>query len=211
MAYSLGKQLRTIRKEAGFSIRELSDRTRIPLNYVRGLEHEEFDRLPPPVYVKGFLQRWAHACGVGADGMLAQFYRENTFLFHTAPHHRLPKLKQPSLIISMRSVALGLAFGAILVLLGYFYYNQILSLNEPEVEVVTPAEFSSVTQSSTVVLEGRSKAVSEIVVGGEVVSVGDGGEFQIPLALADGLNTIVVHARGSNGDTVEVIRKVLKL
>ncbi len=50
-----GPLLRAVRESQGVSIREIGQRTKIGAAHLEALEGEEFDSLPAPVYVRGFV------------------------------------------------------------------------------------------------------------------------------------------------------------
>jgi flagellar biosynthesis protein FlhG len=56
------KQLREIR---GMSLRDVADRTKVGSFHLDCIENERFDRLPAPVYLRGFVKEFART--VGAD------------------------------------------------------------------------------------------------------------------------------------------------
>ncbi len=55
----LGELLRKTREAKGLSLAQVEEVTRIHSAYLQALEEEAYDRLPPLVYVKGFLKNYA--------------------------------------------------------------------------------------------------------------------------------------------------------
>jgi Helix-turn-helix domain len=53
-----GAILVRFRELAGVSQEEIQERTKISLEYIRGMENNRFDRLPQVVYVKGFMRSY---------------------------------------------------------------------------------------------------------------------------------------------------------
>jgi hypothetical protein len=53
-----GSILIRLREMAGVSHDEMQERTKISLEYIRGMENNRFDRLPQVVYVKGFMRSY---------------------------------------------------------------------------------------------------------------------------------------------------------
>ena len=66
--FEIGNSLREARMRQGFDFPELEQATKIRGKYLRALEQEEFDQLPGPTYVKGFLRSYAEYLGL--DGQL---------------------------------------------------------------------------------------------------------------------------------------------
>lgn len=55
----IGEALRSTRERRGLSIDEVARETRISPRFLEALEAEQFDELPAPVYVRGFLRSYA--------------------------------------------------------------------------------------------------------------------------------------------------------
>ncbi|MEX2008050.1 MAG: helix-turn-helix domain-containing protein [Candidatus Spechtbacterales bacterium] len=211
MPATLGEKLKQARTEAGFTFRELSEATKVPVNHLRSLEREEFEKLPPPVYTSGFLQRWAKVCGIEVDDVVAQFYRENKFLFQSSAKERpVPKATQQLFFIHFWYVVVGVFAGVGALLAGVFYYSQFDALSTPEIEIVSPAAFSSISHAEWIAIEGEVRAARRVFVGGQEARV-EGNTFRHELSLQEGLNTISITIEGENGQQIEAIRKVLKL
>jgi len=66
--FEIGNTLREARLRRGLDIAECEAETKIRAKYLRALEEEEFDLLPAPSYVRGFLRTYAEYLGL--DGQL---------------------------------------------------------------------------------------------------------------------------------------------
>ncbi|WP_028775821.1 helix-turn-helix domain-containing protein [Shimazuella kribbensis] len=55
----LGYHLRSSREQLGISIEELSNATRIDLEYLKAMEQGDFDSLPGPVYIRSYLRTYS--------------------------------------------------------------------------------------------------------------------------------------------------------
>jgi hypothetical protein len=66
--FEIGNSLREARLRRSISFAQAEQVTKIRSKYLRALEDEQFDQLPAPTYVKGFLQ--AYADYLGLDGRL---------------------------------------------------------------------------------------------------------------------------------------------
>lgn len=69
-----GEVMRQVRESLGIELREISERTKIGTTYLGAIEGEAFDKLPAPVYVRGFLTEYAKAIGIDPDRMLDSYY-----------------------------------------------------------------------------------------------------------------------------------------
>lgn len=65
-----GPALKTAREQAGLSIREVSNRTKINISILRALEEENFEATPRArVYVRGFVRCIAEEIGLNPDAV----------------------------------------------------------------------------------------------------------------------------------------------
>jgi cytoskeletal protein RodZ len=63
----IGAYLRHVREESGLSLEEVAARTLIQTRMLKAIEEGKLHQLPEPVYVQGFIRRYAEAMGL--DGM----------------------------------------------------------------------------------------------------------------------------------------------
>jgi hypothetical protein len=62
--FEIGNSLREARLRQQLDFPELEQQTKIRAKYLKALEDEQFDVLPAPTYVKGFLRNYADALGL---------------------------------------------------------------------------------------------------------------------------------------------------
>ena len=60
----LGADLRRIRESRGIALREVAASTKIGLRFLEYIEEDRLALLPPPVYLRGFLQEYARVLGL---------------------------------------------------------------------------------------------------------------------------------------------------
>jgi hypothetical protein len=71
---STGAYLRWQREQAGLSIRQLADRTKIGSVKLEDIEFERADHLPATVYLRGFVFEFARSLGLVNATQLSEFY-----------------------------------------------------------------------------------------------------------------------------------------
>src|SRR6266545_1746926 len=71
---STGAYLRWAREQAGLSISQLADRTKIGSVKLEDIEAERVGHLPPPVYLRGFVYEFARCLGLVNAFQLSEFY-----------------------------------------------------------------------------------------------------------------------------------------
>lgn len=72
----IGQKLKTAREAQGLSLRQIYERTKIPMGHLLSIDGAQADELPEPVYVAGYIKRYAEC--VGLDGQsLSEDYRKH--------------------------------------------------------------------------------------------------------------------------------------
>ncbi|MQA74369.1 MAG: helix-turn-helix domain-containing protein [Solirubrobacterales bacterium] len=72
----IGEVLREAREREGLDLREVEQRTKIRLKYLRALEAEDWVELPSSAYAKGFLRTYAQLVGLDAEALVDEFRRQ---------------------------------------------------------------------------------------------------------------------------------------
>jgi cytoskeleton protein RodZ len=70
----IGTQLKTARNEHGFRLSDVARELRISGDYLKLLESGEFDQLPAPTYVSGFLRSYGKFVGLDGAELASRFY-----------------------------------------------------------------------------------------------------------------------------------------
>lgn len=70
---SIGSYLKRLREQLGFTLQDISSKTKISLAYLGYLENEEFSALPNEVFIKGFLRSYAQVLGLEEADLLERF------------------------------------------------------------------------------------------------------------------------------------------
>jgi cytoskeleton protein RodZ len=68
---NIGITLRSTRIQRGLTIEQVAQDTRISARFLEALENEEFDELPAPVYVRGFLRSYCNYLHLDPQPLLA--------------------------------------------------------------------------------------------------------------------------------------------
>lgn len=72
----LGYHLRSTREKLGISIEELSEATRIEVEYLDAIERGEFEALPGPVYIRSYLRTYSIYVNLDPRKVI-KIYQEN--------------------------------------------------------------------------------------------------------------------------------------
>ncbi len=129
------------REARGLSLHDIFEMTRVSLVNLEAVEREDFDRLPPPVYARNFIRKYAHAVGIDEKTILDRYARHLDSLKEPIDEN---KVQKPWPEANRRYTFLFLSLAAV-VLLGIlvsviFLYDQAGS--PPSPAPVAPVESS---------------------------------------------------------------------
>ena len=72
---AIGATLRDARRRYGLEVREVEERTKIRARYIRALENEDWETLPAPAYIRGFLRTYGQLLGLDGEMLADEFRR----------------------------------------------------------------------------------------------------------------------------------------
>jgi len=120
---SFGRYLKAARFEKGIKLEEVSEETKIGMDYLLLIEKEDHDRLPADVFVKGFLRAYAQAVGADSDKSVGLYLESRQHFQDTAEFDAdLKKAGQafwPRLLLSLGALLGIIVFSIFLISLFY--------------------------------------------------------------------------------------------
>ena len=69
----LGVLLKSRREELGLTHAQVSEQTKLRPHFIEALENEDWDHLPSPAFVKGFIRSYARILGLSEEGLIALY------------------------------------------------------------------------------------------------------------------------------------------
>lgn len=179
-ANSLGEQLRQARQRRGTSLREISDHTRISMQYLEAIETDDYKRLPGGIFNRSFIKAYARHIGFDEQEALelyARTAREHGESFDevaTSPvRSRIytdgDSSRSPLLTAFLSALIVGiLVLG---VYAGLHFYRRTESNSGQPTPLPSPA--SSATTNGTLAPQGQQQQ------GGTLAPVNAANAFQI--------------------------------
>jgi len=70
-----GKALKQVRERMGVERQTISKETKISIKTLEWIEEEAFEKLPPLVYLKGFLKSYAQSLGLDSQKVIEEYIR----------------------------------------------------------------------------------------------------------------------------------------
>lgn len=210
---TLSDKLKALRESRGLGIKEFSQELKIHVSDLRNLENGVYEKLPAPVYIKGFLKRYAQFCQ-SPFVELCQLYDKERLVFE-----KLNK-KSPDVVRTMQTSRSARPFltpkilitilGAVLVvgLLGYFGYQINFLIQSPIIILESPST-DIITWDKNLIIKGIASTNAQLWLNNQAFKTDKEGHFESLLVLSQGLNSIKLVAENSFGKKTEVTRSVM--
>lgn len=204
-----GQKLRDERQSRGLSLSQVSESTKIKVEFLEAIEKGDYHKLPSSSYAYGFVRNYTRFLKIAEKEILPLFRREFDAekVYKVLPEglvgqKEIPlkrfKIKQAVILIVLLFVLL---FGFIIFQYRYAFIN-------PPITLFNPSEMSVLT-SSTILVLGKTDPNSTITVNDEQVSVNGDGTFKKEITGFPGKATITIKAVNRFGKQTTIERHVV--
>ncbi len=187
---------------------KLAELTDIPIHYLTALLNNDFSKLPPTPYVRGYLTKLAEVLRVDAD-LLLKIYKEEAGLKMLRTSGPLDKL--PSNRFSLKNSSRAKFFiGLVLILAVIFFVLKAGSfLGSPKIKIFSPAADNLIVRNLSINLSGEISKKDKLTINGEEVAPEESGYFQKSFSLQPGINTIEFKVKRFLGRETTVIKQII--
>lgn len=211
-ADSFGAFFRELREESGLSVDKLSELVKINKQYIDYLENEQFAKLPPAVYTRGFIVRCSKFLkNSNADHLLHLYARKVNQAAETkSALMPLARIKRhDSFLFGPQQLAL-LAASIFLLMVATFLAARLTPFFfAPEIKITDPSAENTVVNFSKVIVKGQASFVSLLTLNNEELYIGKNGAFLKEVKLEEGVNRLVFETKNIFGRKAEMVRKVV--
>jgi len=207
---TVGEILTTERVKQHKTLLQIHRQTKIPLKTLIALEANDFNHLPPTIFIIGFIKIYSQVLGLSSEKLLAIFRRDWQ---KKDTKEILPLvLKQSAnwrtkLRWTPKITGLVLIFAFIALFLAYFGFQLIKLLMPPTLTIEKPLENQEINQE-TVEIIGQSSPDTGVYINDQLVNTNEKGRFSYQLRLFPGENTLVVSALDRRQKKTTIIRKI---
>lgn len=201
---SVGEMLRSRRELLNITLDKLAQKTGIPSKYLRQIEEGEWGKLPSPVYVRGFLRKYAAAVGTNADEVVRRYDSEES-----QPVEAVAVKRKFLIDLSPRAFRTLGAVIVFLVLVGYIGYQLAAIFIPPALTIESPARDEVTVTEEQIMLRGTVEPGSTLLLNSELIATNPGGGFEKLIELLPGLNTLEIKAVSKFNRETVIIRRVI--
>jgi cytoskeletal protein RodZ len=194
----LGSEITRLRLGLGLSIVEVSTASGVPKRVLSILESGDHAKLPPEVYVRGYIKNLAPVLHVGAETLLAAYARESAISDTMSPKKSYSasqkSLQGSTITLTPRAVLLTVAVFLVLGVMGYFVWGFYRFVSTPLLLITSPATLVTSTTTESAEVRGQTDKGSTVLLNGVPLPVDKDGYFTTTIPLSQGVNTLRIEA-----------------
>lgn len=202
---TLGEKLKKIRESLRLTFDEVEKATKIQKKYIKAIEANDYNSLPPDVYTRGFLKSYSKLLGIKESKVLEMYKKERGILdnIKQAKKSKSSKhLKSPRVIITPRTIVIFFTILVALVIIGYIGYNLLAFTSSPRLIIFSPQDNAVITKSFIDIV-GKTDEGAEIFINGQKVNTSEEGDFKVTVSIGQkGVNSIKIVAKNSKNGRI---------
>lgn len=199
---TVGEILSAAREKKKLTLEQVEKATRIRAKFLLALEKNEFNKLPPGTFTRGFIKNYAAFLNLPVEETLAFYRRQENFDKTPPPPKSLKPNHFPSLTFSTLAVIVLIAL-----FFGYLIYSYFKFAGSPTLLINSPAN-NVVLKEERIEIVGKTDPEAGLTINNQPVAVNENGSFNITVPLQPGLNTLTVVATNKFKRQTTVIRNL---
>jgi len=208
----LGEKLAKKRISLGLDVKDIEKAIRIRHKYIEMIENGRYDKLPPDVYVRGFVRNYAAYLKLDPDKVMKLYERERGLLENVNKAKKgVPVVKPlvaPRLVVTPKTITIAGIVCIALLILGYIGWQVSILTAPPKLVVTNPSNNVNIVGDS-VNVEGTTDTGATLYINDVEVGIDQGGTFKERISLQDGVNNIRIKAQNKMGRNSEITRTVV--
>ena len=173
-----------------YSLEKIARDLHVKKEYLEALEAGDWQNLPEPPFVKGFIKSYAAYLGLDPSHMTALYRRE----YDEKKYPSKAVIRRPKKIVFTYNKLLTITiFAVVFTFVGYLTVQYLSLLSAPKLEIYAPQD-DSTTSIPYVVISGQTQKDAQVAIEGMFVPIDEVGNFSYQLELKDGQNIIEIIA-----------------
>lgn len=206
---TVGQILKETREAKLYTLEDVEKAIKIRREILVALESDNYKKLPPPTFVRGFIKNYAAFLGLDANNLLAVFRREFAEDRHkpyimdafSNPVGK-PKFKfTPTQLLGAVIVVVVMSFFVYL----WVQYRQFVGA--PQLSIIAPQDQMTVSDPNLGVI-GKTDPEVKVMVNNQEIQVDSNGDFKEQITLSTQVNKITITAISKFNQKTQVERTV---
>jgi len=208
-----GDFLKKMRQEKGWTLEKVSEETKILLSILKDLENDEYKNLPPPIYLKGMIKKYADFLKLDNEKVLRLYQKSNGRNLSSGKYDLLPKNRfltyQSKISSFFKNVCPKILkyffWGFILF---YFLYEASFFILPAKIVLFSP-DRDFTTNQEELAIYGKIIRGKRFFIKDQEISFGENGVFNEKIVLTPGLNNIQFRAVNILGYETVLVRQII--
>ena len=198
-----GAYLRNVREQKGITLEKASQDSKIVRTLLKAIEEDNYKELPPPVYLKGMIKKYAHYLHLDEERILDFYQKSNGRKISSGEKDLLPQnrftVSQPrfSQVFSLIFRQL-IKFSLIIFVLGYFLFELSQFLLPAQIILYYPPK-DLMTSNPNLEISGKVMRSKILYFQEKEINFDEKGLFREQITLNPGSNTLELKAVNSLG------------
>jgi cytoskeletal protein RodZ len=182
---------------------------KIRQRHLSALEKNEFEKLPPPAFTRGFIKNYSEFLGLNPQQVLLVYRRQ----FNERKEKTIANLEAktalniPAIRLTPSSILTLLILGCIAIFFLYLVLQYRDLVLTPSLSVSSPKENATIRENAVTII-GRTDNDSKIFINGQNVPVASNGSFNQKLEVKAGWNKITITAVNKRNKTTTTTRSI---
>lgn len=206
---TVGQILKSERERKFYTLDEIEKATKIRKELLEALEEGQYQKLPPPTFIQGFIKNYGKFLGLNTPKLLAIFRRE--FSEGRYPPRILESFSNPldkkRFKITPAGLISAVTLGLLIIFFTYLWIEYRFLVGGPFLEVSEPAN-QLTTTSESIMVAGRADPEAKVTINDQQIQVDTTGKFSQEIKLSDNVNTITIAAISKSGKESKIERTV---
>ncbi len=194
---TLSEYLHEVRTHLGLSIKEVSRTTGIGEKFLQQLESGDFHKLPPDVYIIGFLNKLSALYNISCEQVVAQYQKERGILEQVtkteAENSKGIRAYFSRMIITPKLLSLVVGVTGVLAIVIYLSASVAAIDRDPTLTILEPTS-GSVINDGSIKVSGKTDPGTAVLINDQEVFVDGEGKFNVTLGAVAGQKVLDIKA-----------------
>lgn len=206
---TVGEILKEARIKKNFSLEEIEKVTKIRKKFLLAIEENSFSKIFQSPTLRGFIQNYAQILDLNPEAVLAVFRRDfsENEKGQIVPRGMVVPINKTTFSWSPRLTVILTVFLVLGLFFGYLGKQYLNFISSPKITVFSPKE-GEIFSIKEIDVTGKTGKDVSLFINGEIINLGENGEFKKKIVLFKGENEIIFEAVSRKGQKTRLIRKV---
>lgn len=206
---TVGEILKEARIEKKISLEEIEKLTKIRKKFLLAIEENSFSQIFQSPTIRGFIRNYAQILGLNPEAVLAVFRRDfsENEKGQIVPKGMIMPIDKTTLSWSPRLTVILTVFLILGLFFGYLGKQYLNYVSSPKIIVSSPPE-GKIFSVKEIDVTGKTGKDVSLYINGEIINLGENGEFNKKITLFPGESEIVFEAVSRKGKKTRLVRRI---